>query len=74
MGEKGSSVTGEGDDESDAVVHLRLSVDTCPQMRVGEHREGRWQDLAFELSPEKLDVLIHELTQAQTLLHSLDSS
>ena len=72
MGEKGSPVSGEGDDDTDAVVHLCLCIDTCPQVRGGEHREGRWQDLAFELSPEKLDVLIHELTQAQTLLHALD--
>ena len=74
MLEKESPVSLESDEDTDAVVHLRLCVDTCPQVRVGEQREGRWKDVAFEMSPEKLDVLIHELTQAQTLLHTLNSS
>ncbi len=77
----GDTQTSAGDD-SDAVVHLRLCVDNCPQLVgsaqsttvVGGASTTRWQDIAFELTPEKLDVLVHELSQASLLLEKLQNS
>lgn len=78
---EGTTETGAGDD-SDAVVHLRLCVDNCSQSAgtsestavIGGMSANRWQDIAFALSPEKLDVLVHELSQAALLLENLENS
>jgi hypothetical protein len=64
-----------GDDAS-AVVHLRLRTDTRPHLRAAPEDDqaasgARFRDIAFEMSPEKLDVLVHDLSQVQALLGGL---
>ena len=59
------------------LVHVNVSIDTKPEM--GEVEDafgravGRFKDIAFEVSPQKLDVLIHELTHVHNLLQNMDS-
>lgn len=78
-GEHGGCGVGVEQQESPAsVVHMKMSVDTRPQDGLlaptttadsdTSASKARVQQIAFEMSPEKLDVLIHELTQAQSLL------
>lgn len=61
--------------QTGALVHLNLHVDAKPEQ--GDALDGssidRYKDIAFEISPQKLDVLIHELAQVQTLLQNMDS-
>ena len=78
-----SSPSSSVGDDSGAVVHLRLRTDTRPHLRAPNENDdatavaaasvdgGRFRDVAFELSPEKLDVLIHELSHAQALMGAL---
>lgn len=49
------------------LVHLKLTIDTKP------HEDGSRsgvEELAFEVQPDKLDVLIHELGVAKALMSS----
>ena len=52
-----------------------LNIDTQPEKGdiLIENQNNRFKNLAFEISTQKLDVLIHELTQAQTILQNMDS-
>ena len=57
------------------IVHMCLNIDTQPEKGdiLIENQNNRFKNLAFEISTQKLDVLIHELTQAQTILQNMDS-
>lgn len=62
--------------QTGALVHLNIHVDVKPEQGdsgVENSSADRYKDIAFEISPQKLDVLIHELTQVQTLLQNMDS-
>ncbi len=61
-----------GTKEAGKLVHLNLNIDTDPDNST-ELKNSRFKDLAFELSAEELDLLIHELTQAQQMMQNLDS-
>ena len=66
-----------------ALVHVKLQVDTAPERNALQPLElgdattksdgDRVQDMAFEMTAEKLEILVHELTQAQKLLESVDN-
>lgn len=64
-----------------ATVHLNLRVDTKPQLGALPVStdssvavlNDRVKALAFEMSAKKLDVLIHELSQAQNLMESIEN-
>jgi hypothetical protein len=54
-------------------IHLKLQVDSKPELglinRVEVKSDGnRLKDIAFELSSEQLDILVHELSNVQKLL------
>jgi hypothetical protein len=57
------------------IAHLKFAIDTKPNDRSPSgsisNPENRVTELACELSSDKLDVLIHELTQAQGLMDSM---
>ena len=58
------------------LVHLKLVVDTQPDKanvntESGSEQAGRFKDIAFEMSTQKLDVLIHELSHVQSLLENI---
>lgn len=59
------------------LVHVNVNIDTKPEINELEdvfgRATGRFKDIAFEISPQKLDVLIHELTHVHTLLQNMDS-
>ncbi len=61
-----------GTKEAGKLVHLNLNIDIDPDNST-ELNNSRFKDLAFELSAEELDLLIHELTQAQQMMQNLDS-
>lgn len=52
------------------IIHVNLSVDMRPELGQGVAAD-RVRGVAFEVSPEKLDVLIHELSQAQKLMENM---
>jgi hypothetical protein len=61
------------------LVHLNLTVDAKPHLEdntvvpsLAKNAE-RFKNIAFEISPQKLDVLIHELSHAQSLLQNMDA-
>lgn len=65
---------------SGPLVHLNLKVDTQPEK--SEHTAAqantqqqahRFKSIAFEVSAQKLDVLIHELSHVQAQLQGMDS-
>lgn len=49
--------------QHNSLVHLKMTVSESSQSTPNE--------LAFEISPEKLDVLIHELTQVQSMMQNM---
>lgn len=53
-----------------AVAHMKFVIDTRPQDGTNTS-DDRIKHLACEISSDKLDVLIHELTQAQGMLDSI---
>jgi hypothetical protein len=60
------------------IVHLNLCVDSQPEKgelnaEAGSAHANRFKNIAFEISPQKLDVLIHELSHAQSLLQNMDT-
>ncbi len=55
---------------SEKVVNLRMSVDNRPGV---SSSQSNIKDLAFEVSPENLDLLILELQQAQQMMNDLDA-
>jgi hypothetical protein len=61
-----------GTKDNERLVHLNLNIDTEPNDTT-QLQSSRFKDLAFELSAEELDLLIHELSQAQQMMHNLDS-
>lgn len=73
-----SSSSSVADASNGPLVHLKLKVDKRPELgSLGASNETtgdttRTRDIAFELSAEKLDVLIHELSQAQKLMSSIN--
>jgi DNA polymerase III delta prime subunit len=54
---------------SQKVVNLRMTVDSRPGVMSG----NKIEDLAFEVSPENLDMLILELAQAQQMMNEIDA-
>lgn len=61
---------------SEKVVHLQFTVDHSPSAdtRINSSKNSSSvKDLAFELSPEQLDLLIHELSQAQIMMQEMES-
>lgn len=67
---------GERAERLGPLVHLNLHVDAKPEQGetgLENSSADRFKDIAFEISPQKLDVLINELTQVQTLLQNMDS-
>jgi hypothetical protein len=65
----------------DATTYFRLHVDIKPNgiqssgtsIDIDRENQNRFQDLSSEVSPEKLEVLIHELTKAKDILNRLNS-
>jgi hypothetical protein len=57
---------------AEKTVHLQLLVDHKPN--VNEESLKDIQELAFEISPANLDLLILELSQAQEMMNNLDTS
>lgn len=51
-------------------VQLKLNLDTAPHQHLNENRI---REVAFELNPDKLDILLHELMYAQTLMESIEN-
>jgi hypothetical protein len=65
-----------GDVESEATVQFRLKLDTLPhEGSAGSENSSaaRFKDVLCEMPAEKLDVLIHELGFAQSMMESLHS-
>lgn len=57
---------------------MKLALDTQPHLgRIDTNHpviDGtRVKELAFELSTEKLDVLLHELVHAQSIMESVEN-
>jgi hypothetical protein len=76
-----SSSSSIADASSGPLVHLKLKVDRRPELgplyadsATTGRDASRIKDIAFELSAERLSVLIHELSQAQKLMNSIDAS
>mmetsp|Transcript_14407 Transcript_14407/g.21614 ORF Transcript_14407/g.21614 Transcript_14407/m.21614 type:complete len:211 (+) Transcript_14407:58-690(+) len=64
-----------GESTMEPVIQLKLGVDTKPHLG-GMNSSGddeRVRELAFEMSAEKLNVLIHELTHAQSQMESIEN-
>ena len=67
-------------DTSTSSAHLKFTVDTRPQDGAVTQDENsnlvvdgyRIKELAFELTPEKLDVLVHELSRAYSIVDGLE--
>lgn len=57
------------DDEPACVVQMRLQVDTKPHLK---DSEGKVRTVAFEMSSDKLSVLIHELSAAHAAMEGLE--
>lgn len=62
-GESGGTIV------SEKVVSLKLSVDSQPGIASG----GKVDSVSFEVSPENLDLLILELSQAQAMMNDLNA-
>lgn len=62
-GESGGTVV------SEKVVSLKLSVDSQPGITSG----GKVDSVSFEVSPENLDLLILELSQAQQMMNDINA-
>ena len=58
------------DTEPGCSAHIKLVVDPRPQD--DPNRLSRLENIAFEISEDKLDVLVHELIQAQKLLEGVN--
>ncbi len=60
-----------------SIVHCKLQIDTKPQdgpITASQVSDGiRVRDEAFELSADKLDILVHELSVAREALKSLQN-
>lgn len=66
-----------------ALVHVKLQIDAAPEknatnpLTLGDSTiksdGARIQDIAFEMSAERLDLLVHELSEAQKLLESVEN-
>jgi hypothetical protein len=59
-------------------VQLKLELDSEPHrggLEAGTHLVdgNRIKELAFELETDKLDILLHELVHAQTLMESIEN-
>jgi hypothetical protein len=64
--------------KNDTVIQINLVVDTEPQnsnaVNTKQNQINRSiQNVSFELSPDKLDILVHELSHAKTLLENVES-
>mmetsp|Transcript_8516 Transcript_8516/g.14131 ORF Transcript_8516/g.14131 Transcript_8516/m.14131 type:complete len:181 (+) Transcript_8516:373-915(+) len=73
-----------------SLIHVKLQVSQQVSVANGEYATNVGEDatasgseasnvnmirnIAFEMSPEKLDVLIHELSTAQDIMQGLDST
>lgn len=63
-----------------SVVHLKVKLDTKPHERVLESADlemnginsNRIQETAFEMNPQDIDLLLHELTSASNVMASVD--
>jgi len=58
-------------DDSECILNLNMKIDSKPD---SINNDGaRFQNLAFEIVENKLDVLIKELTVAKKMLESIDN-
>ena len=63
-----------------SIVYLKVKLDTKPHERVLESADletnginsNRIQETAFEMNPEDIDLLLHELTNASNAMASVD--
>lgn len=58
----------EGGEALQPCVQLKLSLDSLPERNPEEKEVGRVNEVAFELSAEKLDVLVKEMSTALSLM------
>jgi len=65
-----SSEPEDGTGNLGPLVHLKLTIDTKPHQP--SDAERKIQELAFEVQPEKLDVLVEELEKAKNILANLN--
>jgi hypothetical protein len=62
-----------------ASVQLKLNLDTQPHQGRLEDQPmhqvdgDRFREVAFELDTDKLDILLHELAHAQTLMENIEN-
>lgn len=58
-------------------IQLKLNLDTAPHQGTIEPTQqidgDRLREVAFEVNPDKLDILLHELLHAQTLMESIEN-
>ena len=63
-----------------AVAHIKMTMDARPQDKIVKEDDAdevtadghKVKELAFEISTEKLNVLVHELTRAKNVLDGLE--
>lgn len=71
------SSTALSETESAALVHIKFAIDTKPQLGAISQTTpadgDRIQERAFEMSAEKLDILMHELSHAHSLLLNMQN-
>jgi hypothetical protein len=61
--------------ECNSVVHLNLKIETKPNKNTDTIEEGAGssvEEVDFELSADKLDILINELSTAHTMLQGIE--
>jgi hypothetical protein len=70
------TVASSSDAISEPLVHVKVEVDTSPHLgsiAPSYTVDGkRFQEMAFEMDADKLDVLIHELSLAQSIMESVE--
>lgn len=66
-----------GEASGDYIAHIKLVVDTKPEIRPEDVQVtasvSPLKHIAFEVSEDKLNLLVHELTLAQKMLDNVDS-
>ena len=63
-------------DKPAPIAQVKMTVDSAPHSTSSTPASPdgqRVREIAFELSSQKLDVLIHELTQAHVMMESLQN-
>jgi hypothetical protein len=67
----------DSDQQRTPAIQLKLELDSEPHRGALDSVHvvdgNRVRELAFELDTDKLDILIHELAHAQTLMESIEN-